>query len=66
MNTTEETTTVGAQHFLTWGTSETYLCGANAVGRRNTRVDTDRTKTTCRQCREVLAAMDEDEAQNNR
>lgn len=38
------------QHYLTDGRSSTYLCGANAWGRRNTRTDCDENETTCRRC----------------
>lgn len=44
-----------AQHFIHDGRSETYACGANAVGRRNTRQDTNRELTTCPRCRVELA-----------
>jgi hypothetical protein len=37
-------------HFLTWPTAETYLCGADAVGRRNTARDTDHWNTSCVKC----------------
>jgi hypothetical protein len=37
-------------HFLTWPTAETYLCGADAVGRRNTARDTDHGNTSCVKC----------------
>lgn len=37
-------------HFLTYPTSSTYLCGADAVGRRNTRVDPDPANTSCAAC----------------
>lgn len=55
--TTTTTTTpasIGAQHFSPWGTSESFICGANAVGRRNSGLDLDRSKTTCRECLEQL------------
>jgi hypothetical protein len=42
------------QHYLAHPLSESYVCGADAVGRRNTRTDTDVSLTTCRQC---LAAV---------
>jgi hypothetical protein len=41
-------------HFLTWRTAGTYLCGADAVGRRNTARDTDPEQTTCGGCRSHL------------
>lgn len=47
---------VGAQHFSPWGTSESFICGANAVGRRNSGRDLDRSLTTCPACLEQLAA----------
>lgn len=37
-------------HFLHWPTSSTYLCGADAVGRRSTRRDGDPENTTCARC----------------
>jgi hypothetical protein len=37
-------------HFLTWGSAESYACGADAVGRRNTARDTDEKQTTCGGC----------------
>ena len=37
-------------HFLTWPTAETYLCGADAVGRRNTARDTNHWNTSCVKC----------------
>lgn len=40
----------GLVHFLSWTTSSTYLCGADAVGRRNTARDTDHWNTTCIPC----------------
>jgi hypothetical protein len=40
----------GAVHYLTWPTSATYLCGADAVGRRSTQRDTDHWNTTCTGC----------------
>lgn len=43
-------TSVGAVHFLTWLTSSTFLCGADAVGRRNTTRDTDHWNTSCVPC----------------
>jgi hypothetical protein len=39
-------------HFLTWPTAEEYLCGADAVGRRNTARDTDHWNTSCVPCME--------------
>lgn len=44
-----------AQHFIHEGRSETYACGANAVGRRNTPLDTNPELTTCPRCRVELA-----------
>lgn len=41
---------VGPVHYLTWPTSSTYLCGADAVGRRSTERDTDHWNTTCTDC----------------
>lgn len=32
-------------------TNSTFVCGADAVGRRNTRLDTDPTVTTCAACK---------------
>lgn len=37
-------------HFLTHGLAESYACGADAVGRRNTGRDTDPGQTTCADC----------------
>ena len=39
------------QHFIGYPTNSSYLCGADAVGRRNTRTDTDPSLTTCRACK---------------
>lgn len=39
------------QHFIGYPTNSSYLCGADAIGRRNTRTDTDTTLTTCRACK---------------
>lgn len=39
-----------AQHFTTYGAAETFACGADAVGQRNTRLDEDPTQTTCTRC----------------
>lgn len=41
---------VGPVHYLIWPTSSTYLCGAEAVGRRSTERDTDHWNTTCTDC----------------
>lgn len=41
---------VGAVHYLAWPTSSTYLCDADAVGRRNTARDTAPQNTTCPKC----------------
>lgn len=41
---------VGAVHYLAWPTSSTYLCDADAVGRRNTLRDTGPQNTTCPEC----------------
>lgn len=38
------------QHFIHDGRSTTYACGADALGRRNTRLDTNAELTTCCQC----------------
>ena len=37
-------------HYLTDGRSSSYVCGANAVGRRNTRTDCDENQTSCTRC----------------
>lgn len=37
-------------HYLTDGRSSSYACGANAVGRRNTRTDCDENQTSCTRC----------------
>lgn len=54
---TTTTTHEGTAHYLTWPTAETYACGANAVGRRNTRTDTDIHLTTCAPCIEVAHSI---------
>jgi hypothetical protein len=36
--------------FLTYGAAESYACGADALGRRNTARDTDPGQTTCMGC----------------
>lgn len=41
-------------HFLTYPTASTFICGADAVGRRNTRVQTNSENTTCARCLEQL------------
>lgn len=46
----EDKLPAGAVHFLPSGWSSEYACGANAVGQRSTRRDTDHTKTTCGRC----------------
>jgi hypothetical protein len=50
----QNTTTEGAQHYMTWATAETAVCGANMVGRRNSAKDTNTGATTCRRCCEWL------------
>lgn len=37
-------------HLLSYPTSSTFECGADAVGRRNTRVQMDPNHTTCSRC----------------
>ena len=39
------------QHFIGYPTNSSYVCGADAIGRRNTRTDTDPALTTCRACK---------------
>lgn len=39
------------QHYIGYPTNSSYVCGADAIGRRNTRTDTDTTLTTCRACK---------------
>lgn len=46
------------EHFLPYPTSSTFICGADAVGRRNTRTQTKVENTTCRRCLEQLALDD--------
>lgn len=41
---------LGIIHYLHWPTASTYPCGANAVGRRNTAVDTKAANTSCAHC----------------
>lgn len=41
---------LGITHYLHWPTASTYLCGANAVGRRRTDVDTKAVNTSCAPC----------------
>lgn len=50
-------------HYLTWPTANSYACGANAVGRRNTSRDTDPKQTTCIHCKEVIRYMEEAKAE---
>lgn len=56
------TNTIGATHWLTWPTSSTYACGADAVGRRSLPRDTDKTNTTCSRCLDVQHSLEEDVA----
>lgn len=42
------------QHFIGDPRSESFVCGADAVGRRNTRLDMDTSETTCRDCCDTL------------
>jgi hypothetical protein len=39
------------QHFTTWSASSTFVCGADAVGRRNSRNDVNPTLTECYACK---------------
>lgn len=39
-----------SQHYLTYATNTRAVCGADMVGRRNSRKDTDTVATTCREC----------------
>ncbi|UYL87485.1 hypothetical protein SEA_PUREGLOBE5_122 [Arthrobacter phage Pureglobe5] len=43
------------EHLLTHPTSDTFACGADAVGRRNPRAQMDPRNTTCRRCVESEA-----------
>lgn len=43
------------QHFTTWAASESFICGADAVGRRNSAADTNPLLTTCRECKQTEA-----------
>lgn len=38
------------QHFIGYPTNSSFLCGASAIGQRNTRTDSDPALTTCRTC----------------
>lgn len=38
------------QHFLSYPTNSTYACGADAVGRRRSRIDTNPFLTECVKC----------------
>lgn len=40
------------EHLLTHPIAGTFACGADALGRRNPRVQTDPRNTTCRRCLE--------------
>lgn len=40
------------EHLLTHEISSTFACGADAVGRRNWRIQLDPRNTTCRRCKE--------------
>lgn len=42
------------EHFLPFPTASTFHCGADAVGRRNTRTQTNPDNTTCSRCLEQL------------
>lgn len=44
------------QHFLTWPTASTAVCGSDMVGQRNSRTDLDASQTTCRRCLEWIDA----------
>ena len=39
-----------SQHYMTHPTNETAVCGANMIGRRNSRLDSDAEATTCPEC----------------
>lgn len=43
------------QHYLSYPTHATAVCGAEMVGRRNTRRDGDSRLTTCHACNEWIA-----------
>jgi hypothetical protein len=43
------------QHFTTWSASSTFVCGADAVGRRNSRLDVDPSLTDCAACKRTEA-----------
>lgn len=45
-----------AQHYMTWATAETAVCGANMIGQRNSSMDTNTGATTCVRCCEWLDA----------
>ena len=42
--------TEGAQHYMTWPTADTAVCGADMTGRRNSALDTNTGATTCYRC----------------
>jgi hypothetical protein len=46
---------ISLQHYLTWATNSTAVCGINMVGARNSRRDTDPALTTCATCKAWLA-----------
>ena len=48
-----------AQHYMSYPTNETAVCGADMLGRRDSRVDSDPEATTCPQCKEWLARQEE-------
>lgn len=48
---------VGCRHFLAHGLSESYACGADAVGRRSSDQQ-DPSNTNCRDCRQTDAWQD--------
>lgn len=45
------------QHYLTYPTNSAAVCGADMVGRRNSRTDSDPAATTCPECN---ARLDEE------
>lgn len=39
-----------AQHYMTWPTADTAVCGADMTGRRNSALDTNTGATECFRC----------------
>lgn len=50
-----------AQHYMTWPTANTAVCGADMTGQRNSATDCNTGATTCPRCCDWIDARDADE-----